>query len=56
LAATSGRAPDELVEDALSGYLAELSQLRETPDSRYDQLKTGRVHPIDSEQAFAIAE
>ena len=32
------RAPDELVEDAMSGYLAELSQLRNTLDRRYDQI------------------
>jgi len=43
------RAPDELVEDAMSGYLAELSQLRNTLDRRYDQIKSGKVQPIDGE-------
>jgi predicted transcriptional regulator len=42
LAASTGRAPDELVEDAMSGYLAELSQLRNTLDRRYDQIKAAR--------------
>ena len=42
LAASTGRAPDELVEDAMSGYLAELSQLRNTLDRRYDQIKSGK--------------
>jgi predicted transcriptional regulator len=52
LAATTGRAPDQLVEDALAGYLQELTTLRETLDSRYDDLKSGRVTPIDGEEAF----
>jgi hypothetical protein len=40
------------VEDALAGYLEELAALRETLDSRYDDLKSGRVKPIDGEEAF----
>lgn len=52
LAATTGRAPDELVQDALAGYLEELASLRVTLDSRYDDLKSGRVKPIDGEEAF----
>jgi len=52
LAATTGRPPDELVEDAMAGYLAELGQLRSTLDGRYDDIKSGRVKPIDGDQAF----
>ena len=52
LAASTGRAPDELVEDAMAGYLAELGQLRATLDGRYDEIKSGRVKPIDGEAAF----
>jgi len=52
LAASTGRAPDELVEDAMSGYLAELSQLRNTLDRRYDQIKSGKVQPIDGGDGF----
>lgn len=52
LAATTGRAADELVQDALAGYLEELASLRETLDRRYDDLKSGRVKPIDGEEAF----
>ncbi len=52
LAATTGRAPEELVEDAMSGYLAELTQLRNTLDGRYDDIKSGRVRPVDGEAAF----
>ncbi len=53
LAATTGRAPEDLVEDAMSGYLAELTEVRKTLDSRYDDIKSGRVAPIDGEDAFA---
>jgi predicted transcriptional regulator len=53
LAATTGRAPDDLVEDAMSGYLAELSEVRGMLDARYDDIKSGRVAPIDGEDAFA---
>jgi predicted transcriptional regulator len=53
LAAETGRAKEELVQDAMVGYLAELSQLRGTLDSRYDDIKSGRIKPIDGEEAFA---
>jgi predicted DNA-binding protein len=53
LAATTGRAPDELIEDAMTGYLAELTQVRNMLDGRYDEIKSGPVQPIDGEDAFA---
>ncbi len=53
LSAKTGRAPDDLVEDAMAGYLQELAQVREVLDSRYDDLKSGRVKPIEGEEAFA---
>jgi predicted transcriptional regulator len=53
LASKSGRAPDDLIEDAMAGYLQELGQVREMLDSRYDDLKSGRVKPMDGEEAFA---
>jgi predicted transcriptional regulator len=53
LAAQSGRGTDDLVEDAMAGYFDEVLQIRETLDSRYDDLKSGRVKPIDGEEAFA---
>lgn len=52
LAATTGRAPDEIVQDALAGYLDEVSSLRATLDTRYDDLKSGLVKPIDGEAFF----
>jgi predicted transcriptional regulator len=53
LAATTGRQPDDLLEDAMAGYLAELEQVREMLDSRYDDIKSGHVAPIASEQALS---
>ena len=52
LASRSGRATDDLVEDALSGYLAEIAEVREMLDGRYDDIKSGRVQPIDGEAFF----
>jgi predicted transcriptional regulator len=52
LCASTGRDPDELVEDAMAGYLAELAQTRKMLDGRYDEIKSGLVKPIDEENAF----
>jgi predicted transcriptional regulator len=54
LAATTGRAPDELIEDAMAGYLAESAQVRNMLDGRYDDIKSDRVEPIDGEEAFDL--
>lgn len=48
----TGRTADELAEVAMTGYFEELAQVRETLDSRYDDLKSGRVQPIDGEEAL----
>ena len=53
LAARSGRGPDQLLQDALAGYLDELTQTQDTLNRRYDNLKSGRVKAIDGEEAFA---
>jgi predicted transcriptional regulator len=53
LATKSGRAPDDLIEDAMAAYLQELAEVRGMLDGRYDDLKSGRVKPLDGEQAFA---
>ena len=52
LAAKSGRPTDDLVEDAMAAYLTEAAELRETLDSRYDDIKSGRVKPIDGKAFF----
>ncbi len=48
----TGRAPEKLLEDAMAGYVAELAETREMLNSRYDDLKSGRVKPIDGEAFF----
>ncbi|MGB8060525.1 MAG: hypothetical protein WCF26_01345 [Candidatus Sulfotelmatobacter sp.] len=53
LAQQTGRAPNDLVEDAMAGYLQELGDVRGMLDSRYDDLKSGRVQAVDGETAFA---
>ena len=52
IAEETGRPADELVQDAMVGYLAELTQVRSTLDRRYDEIKSGRVKPIDGEEFF----
>ncbi len=52
LAARSGRAPEDIVEDAMAGYLVELAEVRGTLDNRYDDIKSGRAKPFDGEEFF----
>jgi hypothetical protein len=52
LVAEIGCAPEKLIEDALAWYVRDLAHLRETLDSRYDDLKSGGVTPIDGEAFF----
>jgi len=52
LATNSGRAPEDIVEDALAGYLEEVASVRKTLDTRYDDLTSGRVTPVDGEEVF----
>jgi hypothetical protein len=49
----TGRGPDELIEDAVAGYFEELAQTREMLNSRYDDLKSGRVKPVSGDEVVA---
>jgi predicted DNA-binding protein len=54
LAAQSGRrTADELVQHVVEGYFEELAQTREMLNSRYDELKNGRVKPIPGDEVVA---
>jgi predicted DNA-binding protein len=53
LAAKTGRPPNDLVDEAVAGYLKELTEVREMLDGRHDELASGRVKPIDGEETFA---
>jgi predicted transcriptional regulator len=52
LASVSGRPTDDLLEDAVAGYLGEVAEVRDMLDSRYDDIKSGRVKPVDGEALF----
>jgi predicted DNA-binding protein len=52
LAARIGPAPDNLVEDAMAGYLAEMAQVRDTLDNRYNEIQSGSAKTIDGESFF----
>src|ERR1035437_10099649 len=66
MARESGRPRDELVADAVIGYfdevghtggmleqaLDEMAHTREMLDQRCDDLESGRVKPIDGEEAY----
>jgi len=49
----TGRPVEKLIEDALAGYVPELAQTREMLDSRYDDLKSGKVIPIPGDEVEA---
>ena len=54
LAAQNGRATaDELVQDVVEGYFDELANVRDMLNSRYDDLKGGRVNPIPGDEVEA---
>jgi predicted DNA-binding protein len=54
LAAQNGRATaDELVRDVVEGYFEELAQTRTMLDSRYDDLKSGKVELISGDEVEA---
>ena len=52
LATETGHRVDEVVHDALAGYFEELAQVRTMLDSRYDEIKSSQVKPVDGEAFF----
>jgi predicted transcriptional regulator len=52
LAALSGRPADELAEDAIAIYAGDLAHVRDTLDSRYDDIKSGKVKLIPGDEVF----
>jgi hypothetical protein len=42
-----------LVEDAMAGYFDELARTLEMLNSRYDDLKSGRVKPVSRDELVA---
>lgn len=52
LAAQTGRPVCDFVQDAVAGLVDDLAGVRGMLDSRYDDLKSGRVKLIDGETFF----
>ena len=52
LATQSGRGPAELVQDVVAGFVSQVSETREMLNSRYDDIKSGRVKLMDGKEAF----
>jgi hypothetical protein len=48
----TGYPAEKFLEDAFAGYVPEFAETREMLDGRYDDLKSGRVTPIDGESFF----
>jgi hypothetical protein len=53
IARESGLDAVQLVQDAVAGYVDELAGTREMLDSRYDDIKSGKVKMIPGEEVFA---
>ena len=53
LAALSSRPADEIVQGAVAGMFDELAETRKMLDSRYDDIKSGRVKLIPGEEVEA---
>lgn len=52
LASKSGYSTDDLIEDAMAGYLTGAAEIRTMLDNRFDDIKSRRVRPIDGETFF----
>lgn len=52
IARESRRAAADLVQDAVAGYVDELAETRHMLDSRYDEIKSGKVKMIPGDEAF----
>ena len=48
----TGRAPDQLIGDAMAGYIVELAGTREMLNSRYDDLKSGKIKPVPGDEVI----
>jgi len=53
LVTETGRAKEEFVQDAMAGYFDELVRVREKLDSRYDDIRSGKVKLIPGEEVEA---
>jgi hypothetical protein len=52
VAAKTGRRSDDLVQEAVAGFVDELNGLRSMLETRYEVVKSGRAKAIDGEEVF----
>ncbi len=52
LASQAGCGADELAQDAIAGFVDAVGEVRGMLNSRYDDLKSGRLLSIDGDEAF----
>ena len=52
--AETGRPATDLVEDAIAGYFNEIEDLRVMLNSRYDEIVSGAVQPLDGVEACRL--
>lgn len=53
VAAQAGRPAEDLAQEAIAAYLSEVADVRRMLDSRYDDIKSGRVKLIPGDEVFA---
>ena len=53
MARESGRAASTIVQDAVAGYVEHLTETNEMLNSRYDEIKSGKVKLIPGEEIEA---
>ena len=53
MARESGRAASTIVQDAVAGYVEHLTETNEMLNSRYDEIKSGKVNLIPGEEIEA---
>ncbi|HEY2857522.1 MAG TPA: hypothetical protein VGJ21_03850 [Terracidiphilus sp.] len=53
IARESGSAAADLIHDAVAGYVDELAETRQMLDSRYDDIKSGKVKLIPGDEVEA---
>ena len=54
IASGAGRAAGELVREVMAGYLDDVAEIPAMLETRYDDIRSGRVKPINGEEAFAL--
>jgi len=52
-ASQTGRPAGELVEDVMAAYFEEMAHVRQALDSRYDDIKSGKVKLIPADEVIA---